>query len=156
MIHLKKFNESNDIQEELKDFCEIHLAYLLDDGLEISISNRSNLGFYYITLEYKNKNDKYKYYFPSWDDIKDNIISFFIHLSKSNNYTLLKKGGKEVFIDYLTIDNSNLWDGIQIFNSGSNFKFSLNNIVNDETEVLKKLNGRFRILNIHLIVEIKK
>jgi len=37
MKHLKKFNESlqpNEV-DELKDFCETSLAYLLDDGIKL-------------------------------------------------------------------------------------------------------------------------
>ena len=40
MKHLKRFNESlNDNEvDELRDFCETSLAYLLDDGYRIQVS----------------------------------------------------------------------------------------------------------------------
>ncbi len=39
MKHLKPFNEAvgDTFKEELKDFCETNLAYLLDDGGEIEV-----------------------------------------------------------------------------------------------------------------------
>jgi hypothetical protein len=38
MRHLKRFNESLD-ENELLDFCEVNLAYLLDEGFNIMISS---------------------------------------------------------------------------------------------------------------------
>lgn len=158
MKHLKKFNESTSgiDKEEVQDFCETHLAYLIDEGLEVECYqfNESNKEVAYITLGYKLENDShnlstYEYNFPSWDEIKDNIIPFFKHLS--NKYDLLKKGGKEVWISYVTtyfaIDD-NFQKKPQVYYTEDHFKFSLKDIINDKTEVLGKLNGRYRILNI--------
>jgi hypothetical protein len=159
MKHLKRFNESTLDKEEVQDFCETHLAYLIDEGLEVECYqfNESNKEVAYITLGYKLENDShnlspYEYNFPSWNDIKDNIIPFFTHLS--NKYDLLKNG-KEVCISYVTtyfaIDD-NFQKKPQVYNSGNNFKFTLKDIINDKTEVLGKLNGRFRILEIRFDV----
>lgn len=154
MKHLKRFNESTSglDKEEVQDFCETHLAYLIDEGLEVECYqfNESNKEVAYITLGYKLENDShnlspYEYNFPSWDEIKDNIIPFFKHLS--NKYDLLKKGGKEVWISYVTTtDNTQVPQ--RVYYTQDHFKFSLKDIINDKTEVLGKLNGRYRILNI--------
>ena len=154
MKHLKKFNESTSglDKEEIQDFCETHLAYLIDEGLEVECYqfNESNREVAYITLGYKLENNShnlspYEYNFPSWNDIKDNIIPFFKHLS--NKYDLLKKGGKEVWISYVTTtDNTQVPQ--RVYYTQDHFKFSLKDIINDKTEVLGKLNGRYRILNI--------
>lgn len=154
MKHLKKFNESTSglDKEEIQDFCETHLAYLIDEGLEVECYqfNESNKEVAYITLGYKLENNShnlspYEYNFPSWNDIKDNIIPFFKHLS--NKYDLLKKGGKEVWISYVTTtDNTQVPQ--RVYYTQDHFKFSLKDIINDKTEVLGKLNGRYRILNI--------
>ena len=89
MKHLKKFNESTLDKEEVQDFCETHLAYLIDEGLEVECYqfNESNKEVAYITLGYKLENDShnlstYEYNFPSWDEIKDNISYFFIRFIK--------------------------------------------------------------------------
>ena len=160
MKHLKRFNESTSRlnKEEIQDFCETHLAYLIDDGLEVECYqfNESNKEVAYITLGYKLEDDNhtpYEYNFPSWDDIKDNIITFFTHLS--NKYDLLKKGGKEVWISYVTTtDNSQIPQ--RVYYTEDHFKFSLKDIINDNTSVLGKLNGRYRILNIRCNVTEKK
>ena len=38
MRFLRRFNESLEGKEELQDFCEMNLAYLLDEGFFIDIS----------------------------------------------------------------------------------------------------------------------
>lgn len=47
MKHLKKFNESLQPDEvnELKEFCETSLAYLLDDGYNVSLSVRDQVKY---------------------------------------------------------------------------------------------------------------
>lgn len=83
MKHLKPFNEAvGDIfKEELQDFCEMNLAYLLDEELDISITLvRSGLGLSFkLTLEL-NENPRL------WSDIKDHMIPFLTRLS--NQYEL--------------------------------------------------------------------
>lgn len=83
MKYLKPFNEAvGDIfKEELQDFCEMNLAYLLDEELDISITLvRSGLGLSFkLTLEL-NENPRL------WSDIKDHMIPFLTRLS--NKYEL--------------------------------------------------------------------
>ena len=41
MRYIKKYNESNSeglTEEVIKDFCEMNLAYLMDDGLKVLVS----------------------------------------------------------------------------------------------------------------------
>lgn len=47
MKHLKRFNESlsEDDFNELKEFCESCLAYLLDEGLEIEVQKGYKQGY---------------------------------------------------------------------------------------------------------------
>lgn len=83
MKHLKKFNESYERKEELKDFCETHLAYLLDEGYEIFIKkDRDNSLLLSLTID-KNDEDYAEF---KWNDIKDHFIPFLTHLS--NNYEI--------------------------------------------------------------------
>lgn len=82
MKHLRKFNESID-KEELQDFCETYLAYLLDDGFDVGIEHM-----------YSNKEYKHDYHFVTikkpgkvsnnfkWEEIKDQFIPFISVLSK--------------------------------------------------------------------------
>ena len=41
MRYLRKFNEKVE-REEIKDFCEINLAYLLDEGVDVRVSHYDN------------------------------------------------------------------------------------------------------------------
>ena len=80
MKHLKRFNESltDDEVEELKEFCESSLAYLLDGGYEIDVQREWNVGFHLI-LRLPGTEDSDEFY---WDDVKDYYIPFLQLLSK--------------------------------------------------------------------------
>jgi hypothetical protein len=44
MKHLRRFDES--LKDELQDFCDTHLAYLIDEGFKVRIYRRVRiLGF---------------------------------------------------------------------------------------------------------------
>ena len=108
MRYIKPFNEAvgDTFTQELQDFCETNLAYLLDEELDISISLVRGLRFHQgkegvpglglgfkLTLEL-NENPRL------WNDIKDHMIPFLTRLS--NQYELrpyANKGGKNVSIE---------------------------------------------------------
>jgi len=94
MKHLRRFNESNiDALDELKDFCESNLAFLLDDKIQISYSyypnyarvsremtkqeNIMDLDIYKVQI----KNIESVFDEVYWDDIKDYFIPFLERLS---------------------------------------------------------------------------
>lgn len=86
--NLKMFNESLN-EEEVKDFCETHLAYLMDDGLRVLVQ-KTHFGFghatggttyYKVTLSFRSVTNK------KWIDIKDQVIPFLTHLG--NGYDLI-------------------------------------------------------------------
>ena len=87
MRHLRKFNESKD---ELVEFCENYLAYLLDDGYSILATG---IGFDEYVLVLKNATkptnvpiDSPERLFP-WEEVKDQFIPFLHMLSKQ--YTII-------------------------------------------------------------------
>jgi len=108
MKHLKRFNESLELKflpgvkaltpeeislnkEELRDFCETHLAYLLDEGFELKIYGGSQLTSndnvikqnpFQISLV---KQDQSIF---SWHDIIDQFLPFLKFLK--DNYNLEK------------------------------------------------------------------
>lgn len=81
MIHLKRFNEKiqwNRDRPELLKFCEEYLAYLLDEGFDVSVrlyekENRSYRDGIrdegYISIQSKNNTFK-------WNDVKEDFIPF--------------------------------------------------------------------------------
>jgi hypothetical protein len=97
MKYLRRiFEEVNrDEYEQLKDFCEMYLAYLLDDGdWHIDITMRTsvypNTGYYdcMIWRRLETQADgSHSYPNSTWDDISDRFIPFFKVLT--DNYELV-------------------------------------------------------------------
>jgi hypothetical protein len=94
MKYLKRFNEDLVNREELKDFCEMYLAYLVDDNIKISVVQNNIL--------YKNKGitrepicinihgfmsyENNQAIFKTWGEVKDQFIPFIQMLD--NNYNI--------------------------------------------------------------------
>jgi hypothetical protein len=94
MKYLVKFNEDLVNREELKDFCEMYLAYLVDDNIKISVVQNNIL--------YKNKGitrepicinihgfmsyENNQAIFKTWGEVKDQFIPFIQMLD--NNYNI--------------------------------------------------------------------
>jgi hypothetical protein len=98
MKYLKRiFEEVNrEEYEELKDFCEMYLAYLLDDSdWQLSVTMKTQVypdkGYYdvFIWKNYKVADSK-----PIWDDISDHFIPFFKVLL--DNYELVPSVGRSM------------------------------------------------------------
>ena len=99
MKYLNKFNEGfgqNLDEQELREFCEMYLAYLIDVGFEVDISKiRENLITDYWKVKFfkleskgdltysRMEFDKFK-----WNSIKDQFIPFFKIL---NDKYIIKK-----------------------------------------------------------------
>ena len=86
MKYLKKFilNESVNT-DEVQEFCDNHLAYLLDKGFycEIYLCNPIRK-FYQISIKKYGKNNNDRLF--DWVDIKDDLIPFIIMLYKKYGY----------------------------------------------------------------------
>ena len=82
MKYLKRFNESVDFEEKLRDFCETHLAYLLDEGFEVVLNDLDETYDCEITIK---REDQRTF---TWDEVKDHVVPFIIHLNKE--YKLYK------------------------------------------------------------------
>jgi hypothetical protein len=87
MKYIKKFilNESVDPLQDIQEFCNDHLAYLLDKGLYCEINptyssqSKNNIIKYLITIKKNGKDDNHSRLFY-WEDIKDDLIPFIIFL----------------------------------------------------------------------------
>ena len=104
MKYLRRiFEEVNrDEYVELKDFCEMYLAYLLDDGdWHIDITMRTsvypNTGYYdcMIWRRLETQADgSHSYPNSTWDDISDRFIPFFKVLT--DNYELVPSVSRSI------------------------------------------------------------
>ena len=118
MKHLKKFNESlqpNEV-DELKDFCEMSLVYLLDDGYQVSVSMRDKVKYpdKQHTIVSLGLKGKLAWRLFDWNDVKDYYIPFLQILVR--RYELLDK--------------------ICCFNTEGGFKyFSLEQVINDDVSI---------------------
>ena len=140
MKHLKKFNESLQPVEvdELKDFCETSLAYLLDDGYQVSVSMRDKVKYpekqhTIVSLGLKG-NMGYRLF--DWNDIKDYYIPFLQMLVR--RYEL---------VSYFT-DNDYV-----CFNTEMGFRYlSLDQVINDRVGL--EIGSRLWGINIKIVDKI--
>ena len=88
MKHLRKFNESID-RNELEDFVESCLAYLLDEGFNVFIPRSSGDDSVAIWLAISNQYSTNSTSF-TWDQIKDHYIPLLKLLS--NRYDIIGFG----------------------------------------------------------------
>jgi hypothetical protein len=127
MKYLKPFNESQDnFKEELQDFCESNLAYLIDEGLDISVWAPTKFfkGFKLTLVLDDNPR--------LWNDIKDHMIPFLTRLS--NQYEIKKYpriDRKDIMIG-LTRDleaAKNHWP-----HRKTDLFYQVNKLINDDTK----------------------
>ena len=127
MKHLKRFNESNSYEEELRDFCEGYLAYLLDDG-DYEVFTYTYAEHFKILFCEKVRS------YIEWDNIKERFIPFLSMLDKNYN---IESGEiydeKAIDIDgteYLISDliDDNIYQPLRGDGNISKFKFKYINI----------------------------
>ena len=101
MIHLKSFNEGfgqNLDEQELREFCEMYIAYLIDEGFEVDISKirEDSITDYWRVKIYKliRKGHMTEYDKFTWNSVKDQFIPFFKMLN--NNYIIKTNYGYQV------------------------------------------------------------
>lgn len=80
MRYLKKFNEAIE-PDEIKDFCEMYLAYLLDDGYALTF-NESGRVTQINFLKPRTDIEHIGIDWMNWDQIKDSFIPFLKMLDK--------------------------------------------------------------------------
>lgn len=151
MKHLKRFDESlQPVEVELKDFCETSLAYLLDDGYNVSLSQvKYPMKKQHIIVSLglrvangSNNNGYFKLF--DWDDVKDYYIPFLQMLVR--RYELLP------YIEKTKIA-SPPWEiptSYVYFNTEGGFNyFPLEKVINDEVSI-----GRLWGINLQIVDKI--
>ena len=152
MKHLKRYNESltTDEVEKLKDFCETSLAYLLDDGYDISISLRDQVkypGKNHVIISFGKEsfeNTWSDYELFDWNDVKDYFIPFLQLLVR--RYELLPYIEKtKITSPPWEIPTSHVYFNTE---GGSNY-FPLEKVINDEVS-----NRRLWGINLQIVDKI--
>lgn len=120
MKHLKRFNErlQPDEVDELKGFCETSLAYLVDEGFDISCDLDKYLqlslpGKSPFLFRYGSAKDPF-----NWNDIKDHFIPFLQLLSRRyelkqfgdrpSDYVVLFQGDRNKYATVEQVINDDL------------------------------------------------
>ena len=150
MKHLKMFNESltPDEVDELKDFCETSLAYLLDDGYQVSVSVRDKVKYpftnQYVTICKEKQHTivslglkgKMGYRLFDWNDVKDYYIPFIQMLQR--RYELQSFLGDAGYV---------------CFNTEMEFRYlSLDQVINDRVGL--EIGSRLWGINIKIVDKI--
>jgi hypothetical protein len=137
MRYLKYF-ESNvhPIQKELQEFCDNNLAYLIDIGFDVEISEYyyDNNGMYETRFEIKLlKKDIFSWY--TWGQINDDFIPFLTILNSKYDIRLIKM-------------NHLVEVGITKIYKQSYIKFPVNHLIKD------KINTETTIK--YILIDVKK
>jgi hypothetical protein len=100
MRYLRKFNESVS-EEDIRDFCESSLAYLMDEGFTIKIFSSDKpytslpKGQFNIWLQKDNATSFFK-----WDEVKDYYIPFLQLLSNRYDIGSFVNGERSIRFRY--------------------------------------------------------
>jgi len=84
MRYLKRFNESVDLESQLRDFSETYLAYLLDDGYRVGVlptNIKTQFGIRLDKIDELN-DQEYESNEFTWLDVKDSYIPFLHMLNR--------------------------------------------------------------------------
>ena len=149
MRYLKSFNEETNFkfEDELKEFCELNLVYLIDEGLEVHVDKYNLLGNYSHSM----KDRKHGYAViidliepKKWNDIKDQVIPFLTRLNSnyqidkmisSKNTTLMKrKKIEDIYLKDNNISMCFLFNGATRTREGSNMGYlycNIDKLIND-------------------------
>jgi hypothetical protein len=119
MKYLRKFNENLEDRLEIKDYCEMNLAYLIDEGFFIDINWNDMASYYSISLRKSSTTNQHGVITPyfKWNDVKDHYIPFILRIQKkyklSSDYINFTSSNSMDFkSEYIsTLDNANIyWD----------------------------------------------
>jgi hypothetical protein len=128
MKHLRRFDES--LKDELQDFCETNLAYLIDDGFKVRISKFEGDDYHQIMLGYATDGSGYGNNNRLWSEMKDQVLPFLHFLFK--DYELYWDNGVEPAMGII-YNGKNLYG--ETWNKQEELKLNQINDLPDDTEI---------------------
>ena len=155
MRYIKRYNEDNSEgldEQEIKDFCEMNLAYLLDDGLRVLVSpDYFDLKVidYKVTLSFRLFANK------RWGQIKDHVIPFLTHLR--NEYDLVADLGN-MKVDYsqkVFLKNNIRIEIIGLENTYPDW-FNIDDVISEKIVPAGRLQDDYKIYIIQFKIKDKK
>ena len=154
MKYLKKFNESNISEgiEEVKDFCETSLAYLMDEGLEVNVQKYTS-GFQGIEqpLLISILLDEYKH----WSEISDHMIPFLTLLQRK--YTVVTSKGYNNERTKLVEQQIRFYLYLGKTGGGYNYlNFTLDQVINNRTDTPGFTFDYFKISEMRIVIGLEK
>ena len=164
MKYLRKYNESNLeglTEEEVRDFCEMNLVYLMDDGLKVLVQ-KTHFGFghaaggttyYKVTLSFRRCYDS-RGMNKKWIDIKDHVIPFLTRLR--NEYDLQVEVQSSVWeIGSMRVPTN---ISIEMIGSDSTYPdwFNINDIISEKIVPAGRLRDDYRVLSIQFKIKGEK
>jgi len=93
MKHLRRFDES--LKDELQDFCDTNLAYLIDEGFRVRISKFEGDDYHQILIGTPESSNSL------WSQMKDQVLPFLHFLLK--DYELYYDNGSEPAMGILSL-----------------------------------------------------
>lgn len=136
MKYLKSIFEAAEEKVELQDFCEMYLAYLIDDGFKVEVNRTSG---FKNTLTIKIITEKGTKP-TTWDNIKDKLIPFFTMLVKNYNIGVSPNQGRPFHPSWLE-------STVTLYTREQSPSIDINELIDDQPYTL---NGIFLIeLNVH-------
>jgi len=148
MKYIKSYNESSSeglTEEDIQDFCEINLAYLVDDGLKVLVSPDY---FDLKVIDYKVTLSFRLYANKRWGQIKDHVIPFLTHLR--NEYELLAedRGLYQTFVTNIRID---------LIGSATTYPdwFNIDDVISEKIVPAGRLQDDYKISTIQFKIKVK-
>jgi hypothetical protein len=111
MKYLKPFNESlKEETELLQEFCDMNLAYLVDEGFKTTIDSYTNSKIIYFTKV----GNKYESETFEWDEIKNSFIPFLTLLDRKyrSSYKLGETRFRLLTITYAEFNDEGEGNGL--------------------------------------------
>jgi hypothetical protein len=140
MKHLKRFSESSSYEEELKDFCEGCLAYLLDEDFSVFVTQGASWTAtasgtsgvdHHKNVMLKKEGGKSVF---TWNSVKDYYIPFVQLLKKKYELDefFTRAGDKDLYVQFFVLAKNNFSENYYEYTT-------LEKVITDDVPVTERI-----------------